>query len=715
MKLDTARRNVEADGVQDTNQFAIEMNAASIDILSSKIYSNPMLAIVRELACNAWDAHIAAGTTATPFKVYFPNDLMNEFKIRDFGVGLSHDDVMYLYTTYFGSNKRDTNSMIGGLGLGSKTPYSYTNAFTVRSFFNGELRTYAAYKNEDGIPTISLVSTEETDEPNGVEVAVPVKTGDSRKFYDVAQRALQWFPTKPDVQGYDLKPVKWETKVPTCGMLKDSERYGSSQVVMGNVAYKLDLNVITKQHDLNRSTSSMAKGARFVLFAEIGELNIAASREELNYNTRTINRLAEMLAKANQDMVAHVAKGIEDEKTVSGKFYWRAKLPEEVRSMIQLDAKVPIPTELTARMVQRHTWSHETGIKTVQCSEVELQGTEHPAILVVENKTAAFKKIIDNEPDMHPQNKRVYRYGGNTASRDVYIIWKPEADDVKGQLAFSGFLGKFESDFIFWSSAYKAERQRPSKKAGTYMKPATRKRKLYRAGRLYGYSSKHNWSEIESALDELDLSKHVLVGYHANHCVDHDKEQESYGKNALDIANFLAEENEVVFLGVPRMAWKTAKKQGFLLLRQWIDEKLKIWVKKHALEDYIYTMKRNELAQEFPLLSRYVDHASEWEKHAPDSLARYLTESYKHLEGSLGSSIKTQIQWVEEYQGKSLFKVEMDEALKKLRKRMAGAEEWLRFSYPELTDVVLKSRWSRLDKVAGMYINCKEGLDCDEC
>ncbi len=714
MRLDTERRNVETSGLQETGQFNIEMNAASIDILSRKIYSNPTLAIVRELACNAWDAHVAAGKTDQPFNVYFPNELKSEFKIRDFGIGLSHDDVMVLYTTYFGSNKRDSNSMIGGLGLGSKTPYAYTNAFSVRSFLDGELREYAAYKNEDGIPTISLVNTSETTEENGLEIAVPVKQGDARKFLDVAQRALQWFPTQPNTFGYVMKPVTWESKRDLCGVLKDNERYGSAQVVMGNVAYKLDLNTISKSHDLSRAVSAMARGSRFVLFAEIGELAIAASREELNYTDKTTKRLYDMLNAANKDLVAHIAQGIDNEKTISGKFYWRAKLPEEVRDMITVDTKIDVPQQLQCRMVQRHTWRHETGIKTTVCHQITLEGSEHPAILVLENKTAAFKKIIEKEQAMHPRNKSVYRYSSYSASRDVFIIWKPDDKaSTTEQTDFIEFMKNFESEYVFWSSAYKMERQRPTKQAGTYVKPATRKRKVYTTKHLRNYSSKHNWNETEAALDSLDLKNHILVGYHANHVANHDKDQESYGQAAIEVANFLREGDEV-FLGVPRMAWKTAKKQGFLTLNDWIDMKLKTWIKQHNVVDYVFAMRHEQLAKEFPLLERYVNHHAQWAKHAPDSIAHVIAEEFKHIGTDVGRWTRERFTWVERYQGKSVFKTEMDEIEAQVRHKMAGAEEWLRFCYPELTETMLKSRWNRIDAVAGYYINCKEGLDCDE-
>ena len=54
--------------------------------------------------------------------------------------------------------------LLGVLGLGSKSPFAYTDQFTVESFQGGTKRTYTAYKNEDGNPVFALLNEQETDE-----------------------------------------------------------------------------------------------------------------------------------------------------------------------------------------------------------------------------------------------------------------------------------------------------------------------------------------------------------------------------------------------------------------------------------------------------------------------------------------------------------------------------------------------------------------------
>ena len=115
--------------VGETGEFRIRNSAKAFSILSSGLYANKIRAIIRELSCNAVDSHVAAGKADVPFEVHLPTALSPWFSIRDFGTGLSHEQVTKIYTTYFESTKTDSNDFIGALGLGSKSPFSYTNNF----------------------------------------------------------------------------------------------------------------------------------------------------------------------------------------------------------------------------------------------------------------------------------------------------------------------------------------------------------------------------------------------------------------------------------------------------------------------------------------------------------------------------------------------------------------------------------------------------------
>jgi HSP90 family molecular chaperone len=70
------------------------------DIMRRQIYKYPFRAVVRELYCNAYDATIQAGKTEDTIIVTIPNSLDSHFRIRDFGSGLSWEEVSSIFSKY---------------------------------------------------------------------------------------------------------------------------------------------------------------------------------------------------------------------------------------------------------------------------------------------------------------------------------------------------------------------------------------------------------------------------------------------------------------------------------------------------------------------------------------------------------------------------------------------------------------------------------------
>lgn len=152
-------------------KFGIEANQTALKIWMDTLYSNKEKTIIRELLSNAKDSQQVAGTLDIPIEVHLPEkDLEPWFSIRDFGTGLSEEEIYSIYSVFFKSTKNQTNDQIGGFGLGAKTPLSYTDQFEVASFYNGIKSTYLVFKDADGYPTITKLSSEETTEHNGLLV-----------------------------------------------------------------------------------------------------------------------------------------------------------------------------------------------------------------------------------------------------------------------------------------------------------------------------------------------------------------------------------------------------------------------------------------------------------------------------------------------------------------------------------------------------------------
>jgi len=297
MKLAEAAREIERFSLPAEQTFRIKTTGRAFRILSSGLYRNKIRAIIRELSCNAFDAHVMAGCRDKPFRVHLPNALEPFFSVRDDGVGLSRDDVVNVFTVYFESPKTGTNDLIGGLGLGSKAPFSYVDSYTVTSRFNGIKTTYAAFINESGQPAIAPMSEEPTDEGNGVEVMVPVAhSKDFAEFRSEARDVLSRFEVRPEVVGcaeftfIDHEPFLRGTGWSLPKRLIGDGYYSSmhhATALMGNVAYPITPNGLGALDERALTILSTPLDIEF----PIGALDVTAGREELSYDKPTLAAL----------------------------------------------------------------------------------------------------------------------------------------------------------------------------------------------------------------------------------------------------------------------------------------------------------------------------------------------------------------------------------------------------------------------------------------
>lgn len=267
-------------------KFKITTSAKAFKILSSGLYKNKIRAIVRELACNCLDAHKLNGFEGA-FQINVPGQMDPRFIIRDFGPGLSKDGLENLYTTYFASTKNNSNDFIGALGLGSKSPFSYTDTFTVVSYHEGKVYGYTAML-DNGEPIIRLLFEEDMkeDDKTGLEITVPVKTADIQRWKDEIKYVVRPFgEAKVNLVGSKLEPRFFpefdEYYVIPSTDYSYEERSGLF-AVYGSIVYPLN-----DVPGLGDTWIGSRNDVAFIKFP-LGELDIAASREELSLDEQTI-------------------------------------------------------------------------------------------------------------------------------------------------------------------------------------------------------------------------------------------------------------------------------------------------------------------------------------------------------------------------------------------------------------------------------------------
>jgi hypothetical protein len=198
MILQTAENNVENSLGGSSEQFTIEASAKMFDILSNKIYSNPIRAIIRELSCNAIDAHLDIDNK-DPIHVYLPTEEDPTLIIQDFGVGMTNEDVKTVYKAYGKSTKSSSQKLIGALGLGGKTPLAYTHQFQLSTSRDGTKNDYVIYRNDEGIPEVTLLSSEPSNE-TGTTITVAVRNVDIVRFVEAAYITFIFFDQLPEIK-----------------------------------------------------------------------------------------------------------------------------------------------------------------------------------------------------------------------------------------------------------------------------------------------------------------------------------------------------------------------------------------------------------------------------------------------------------------------------------------------------------------------------------
>ena len=385
------------------------------------------------MTCNACDAHILAGHTEN-FDVILPTSLDPRFIVRDFGPGLSHEDVTNLYTTYFASTKSNSNDFIGALGLGSKSPFSYTETFSVVSYFGGEARGYTAFL-DNGEPNLIETFREPSEERSGIEITVPAKDQDISKFQD---EACYLFRSFNNIQP-TIKNLRQDRKV---NMFPESEYFSSNYgfegsgfyAIMGNIVYPIEKDVA------KGSWLRIVGGVHYFRFP-LGELDITPSREELSLDEQTIANIEKRVkardtieAKSKVDEIL----AIDNPRTLTIMYNRYSQnirqwlntnvvhpLAKEYGSISQLSNvfdRAQIPTKHPIyeicneprMMYAKSTWQS-------RCSPKEITG------LNVEHVTV----LIDDKPSKRVQFVRGLNASGYDKSRYVILINESLEGDLK--------------------------------------------------------------------------------------------------------------------------------------------------------------------------------------------------------------------------------------------------------------------------------------------
>lgn len=171
------------------------------------------------------------------------------------------------------------------VGIGSKSPLSYTDEFHITTIYDNIQYHYIYYK--DGSEYIlSLISKNTVLEKSGTTIKIDIKDGDVGKFTEKLEKQLSYFSDvyinnthrnyENEFNIYEGKYFKFKS---------NSRPYGNLHLLLGQVTYPIDFTL------LKIPTIDFPIAIKF----DIGEISPTLERENIKYDDRSIELIKERI------------------------------------------------------------------------------------------------------------------------------------------------------------------------------------------------------------------------------------------------------------------------------------------------------------------------------------------------------------------------------------------------------------------------------------
>lgn len=307
--------------------FSIDTsNPFIFDLLRSKIYENPIRAICREIACNARDANRVVGKGNVPIEVTISSGQNYSFTVKDSGPGISPDSMENIFIKYASSTKRDDNNQTGGFGLGAKTPFAYTDSFTVITVFDKIKYQYLCHIDPTKFGQLVLIDSHETDEDNGTTIIVPIKNySDANVFKDEFIDSVKYWDVLPETN-FPIEKEKFYLKGDDYGVVWSTSYYDRFYILIDGIAY-----------NATNFWAPQISGYKILLMFKNGELSITPNRESIHFDEKTKKIIQERIDKFLKDVNKDIGLEIEKEPTLQLAIAKNIELNNIFYKMIKFD------------------------------------------------------------------------------------------------------------------------------------------------------------------------------------------------------------------------------------------------------------------------------------------------------------------------------------------------------------------------------------------
>lgn len=317
-------------------QFTMENQHLFISMYRDTTYKNKLRVIPQEYMSNARDAHREIGKDDVPIEITLPTKLDPILTICDYGVGIS-EERSKIFSAYGASTKRGSDKENGGFGIGCKCAWSYTESFTIDTVFedNGKKinRVYSVYITSKLDPgNIRVVSEFEVprNTPTGTKICIPIMDGDIENVISSVHTTYTFWEVKPKLTNATLVegPIsslsgnKWSC-YQSFSLFGIIDR---SFVVIDGICYNIDLNLLVSgrsqyedngdgdvkevRYSITAQQKETLEKSRIVMFFDVGEVDVAPDRENLDYNVKTIKKLHNKINEVINQLIIDIKSEI---------------------------------------------------------------------------------------------------------------------------------------------------------------------------------------------------------------------------------------------------------------------------------------------------------------------------------------------------------------------------------------------------------------------
>lgn len=265
-----------------------------IEIASKDMYKDPIRSLVVEFVQNALDAHTVANKRDVPIEVTLPTKFDPNYRVRDFGYGMTSEEIENIFAAVGVSTKGNSNELLGAFGLGKLVFAAYGGIMNLTSISGGMKYCYFC-RLQNGEGEITQIYKTETNEPSGVLIEIPIKEQDIQRIQTSAASLYRFITPRPII--HSLSDTITIPELPEGSTITDDYilTFKESPMIctIGDLPFPIDIEKFTTlSTDVRRGLSRSG----IILKFKVGELDIVSSRDSLRYTEQTVAKLLNVIS-----------------------------------------------------------------------------------------------------------------------------------------------------------------------------------------------------------------------------------------------------------------------------------------------------------------------------------------------------------------------------------------------------------------------------------